>query len=169
MRCEECHREMRARETTTARPYVYDLSGLPDVHLVGITVFNCARCKAEYPVIPRISELHGVIALALVHKPLPLRGEEIRYLRKWAGFPAQKFAALIGVTPEHLSRIENGHTTALGSASDRLARAVAVIGRDGEEARQILLKVADRLTEATAAAEARGVFRLERNRWKAAA
>jgi transcriptional regulator with XRE-family HTH domain len=110
-----------------------------------------------------------VIALHLVEKPGPLRGDEIRFLRKWAGFPARQFAALVGVSPEHLSRIENGHTDALGPPSDRLARAIAVASRDADEAREILLRVAGELEATRRPKGAGGVFSLERNRWKAAA
>jgi transcriptional regulator with XRE-family HTH domain len=96
-------------------------------------------------VIPHIAELHNVIALDIVNQPGPLSGEEIRFLRKYAGFPAQKFASLLGVSPEHLSRVENGHAAKLGDPTDRLVRALALTARKTEEIRRILLSVADKL------------------------
>jgi transcriptional regulator with XRE-family HTH domain len=91
------------------------------------------------------SSLHNVIALDIVNQAGPLSGEKIRFLRKYAGFPAQKFARLLGVTPEHLSRVENGHEAKLGDPTDRLVRALALTARNTEEIRKILLSVADKL------------------------
>lgn len=169
MRCDECQIAMEEREATVESPYAYGLSGLSNVFLAGITVHTCPRCGVESPVIQRIAELHQVIARVLAQKPASLRGDEIRFLRKHAGFPARKFAALLGVTPEHLSRVENGHTKSLGESADRLARAIATIAKDGEEARDILLKIADELESAHPKTERKPLFKLEKKHWKAAA
>jgi putative transcriptional regulator len=160
---------MKERKTTTQVPYQYDLSGLSNVYLVGITVRTCPNCKAETPVIPRIAELHRILAHALVHKPAPLTGKEVRFLRKQEGFPAQKFAALLAITPEHLSRFENGHTPTLGASTDRLARAIATIVKDGEAAREILLQMAEDLEKKPPRpSTTKHLVKLEQNRWKAA-
>jgi len=155
---------------TVEAPYFYDLSGLRNAYLAGILVRQCPRCHAESPVIPRIAELHRVMARHLVHKPGLLRGDEIRFLRKHAGFPARKFAALLGVDPSHLSRVENGHIRALGPTADRLARAVAAATLDWKTARETLLRVAAEIEEKSLR-EARQLplFRLVRNRWQTAA
>jgi putative zinc finger/helix-turn-helix YgiT family protein len=169
MYCEKCQIEMEGRKATVQHPYAYDLSGLRNIFLAGILVRVCPRCHAEVPVIPRIAELHRVIARALVSKPALLNGEEIRFLRKQAGFPAQKFAALLGVSPEHLSRFENGHYLSLSKSADRLARAIATVANDGETARDVLLKIANELEKKGQMAEQRPLFSLEQNHWKAAA
>jgi transcriptional regulator with XRE-family HTH domain len=136
---------MTQRHATMDMPYRYALSGLNDVCLAGITVYECPKCGAKMPVIPRIAELHDVIARSLMKEPRPLRGDEVRFLRKAAGLPARKFASLLGITPQHLSRIENGHTSNLGKAADRLARFIAIKARDGEDVRDMFLQIADRL------------------------
>ncbi len=169
MNCEKCHIEMEERKVTLQNPYRYDLSGLSNVYLAGITVRTCSTCKAAVPVIPRIAELHKVIAHALARKPTLLRGEEIRFLRKHGGFPAQKFAALLGVSPEHFSRVENGHYPSLSKSADRLARAIATTASDGETARDILLRIANELERKGQVAEQLPLFSLEQNHWKAAA
>lgn len=140
MLCEACSVKMEEREATKQVPYPYDLSGLNHVFLIGIVVYVCPHCHAQVPKIPRISELHQVIARTLAERPWPLLGEEIRFLRKQAGFPAQKFAALLSITPEHLSRVENGHTKKLGAQADKLAR---VVGTNGKQVRELLRKLAD--------------------------
>src|SRR6266705_1962624 len=107
MRCDRCDKALIARVTTLESPYRYRISGLVNVYLVGITVYLCGKCKSESPVVPRIQELHGLIARDLTRKRSRLSGRELRFLRTHAGSPARQFAALLGITPEHLSRIEN--------------------------------------------------------------
>ena len=143
MDCEACGGAMRQRVTTAAQPYAYSLSGLDNVRLVGVRVRRCAKCGNELPIIPRIAELHRVIAQTLVELRRPLRGQEIRFLRKYAGLAGQDFAAMLGVRPEHLSRVENGHTATFGAPADRLTRAIAAMTmEDLDTARQVLLKAA---------------------------
>jgi putative transcriptional regulator len=141
--CELCGAEVALRKATVEDPYPYELSGLKDVALVGIAVRRCTNCGAEVPIIPRIADLHRTIADGLIRKPAPLTGREIRFLRKNAGLAARKFAALLGIDPSHLSRVETGKTGKLGASTDRLARAVVMAeSQGGEAARQVLLDTA---------------------------
>jgi len=135
---------MVERRATRTNPYAYTLAGLPNVRLAGIRVRRCRKCGAEMPEIPRIQDLHRVIANLIVKKPGLLTGPEIRYLRKQAGFAAKQFAALIAIDPSTLSRVEAGKQK-LSKAPDRLARAVSVAVGDGEAARDVLLNVAEQL------------------------
>ena len=162
---------MTERPATARDPYAYNLSGVKHVWLVGVKVRHCEACGIQLPVIPRISQLHQVIARMLIEKPVRLQGDEVRFLRKQAGFPGNKFAALIGVRPETLSRVENGRVASLGKAADRLARVVSTITRDGEAAREMLLRVADlKLVAARGRRQGEGkvpepVFRLKGKDW----
>lgn len=167
MKCYTCDVEMVERKTTDDAPYHYVLSGLENVYLAGIVVRWCPKCKGESPVIPRIAELHRLIADTLIRQPTLLSGPEVRFLRKHVGFPAKEFAALLGVTPEHLSRVETGAIKTLGAQADSLARALAMVG-DGDKARETLLEIARKLRAKTKKVPP-PVFRLERNRWLSAA
>lgn len=170
MQCDRCNVDMIEREATREAPYAYTLSGLKDVYLSGITILKCPACGAEAPIIPRIAELHGLIADMIVNWPAPLAGDRVRFLRKHAGFSATEFAALLGVDLSHLSRVENGHTQHLGRPADRLARTIAMVTRDGEAARERLIKVSKLLAAArTPKPEARPLFKMEKNRWMPAA
>lgn len=71
-------------------------------------------CPAEMPIIPRVCELHRVMADSLIGQPEPLSGDQIRFLRKSIGLAARKFAALLQVDPAHLSRVETGKIKRLG-------------------------------------------------------
>ena len=57
-------------ETSTSREtYLYTESGLPNVTLVGVDIRRCRACGAHEVLLPRVEELHRVIAQAVVHKP----------------------------------------------------------------------------------------------------
>src|SRR5919108_1905434 len=131
MNCDVCKVPMKERRTTAQAPYLYALAGLPHVGLANITVYDCPSCKATVPVIPRVGELHRMITDMFIRKPEPLTGAELRFLRKNAGFSAQKFAALLVIDPSHLSRVENGKEKRLGPSTDRLARAIIVAAAAG--------------------------------------
>jgi transcriptional regulator with XRE-family HTH domain len=169
MQCDECDVEMIEREATREVPYAYALSGLKDVYLSGITILKCPTCGAEAPIIPRVAELHRLIADMIVNWPAPLIGDKVRFLRKHAGFSATEFAVLLGVDPSHLSRVENGHTQHLGRPADRLARTLAMV-TDGDAARERLIKVSKLLAATRDPKPApRPFFKMEKNRWMPAA
>ena len=170
VKCDICQSVMRERMATLARPYHYDLSGLDDVYLVGVLVRECPKGHGDAPVIPRIEELHNHIAKWLVQKGGLLHGKEIRFLRKMIGFAGKKFAALLGVSPEHLSRVENGKRKTLGQSSDRVARlAVANVIENGEAVRALLLRLADNLTVKKKSPGDGLVLRPGQGGWKSAA
>jgi len=142
--CQACGGATSERNATAAEPYAYAIGGLPGVLLIGIRLRKCDRCGAESLLIPRIEELHRLIARDLLRKQTLLTGDELRFLRKHAGFPAARFAALLGVTPAHLSRFENAHErNNLGAPADRLARALVAAASAGEDARKVLLDRTD--------------------------
>jgi len=135
---------------------------------VGIEKFACPRCKAVYPIVPRIEELHQVIASALVRKAGDLAGSEVRYLRSWMGMKSQDFADVLGCVPEHLSKVENGHTR-LGASSDRLVRTLVRIKLQQTEFEEVVsrLRKQKRLKVSKSRAIQRRLFDLESGRtWK---
>jgi transcriptional regulator with XRE-family HTH domain len=171
--CHNCGSPVLQRVATLQEPYHYDLSGLRDGYLAGITIEECPKCKIQSPIIPRIAELHAVIAKSLVDKSTLLTGAELRFLRKWAGFPAKQFAALLWIDASHLSRVENGKTRHLGAPVDKLARAMTMAASDREFTRNILLHIAEsriqqRKRKPGEKAKA-PVFKLVSNRWNRAA
>jgi len=121
------------------RPYPYRECGLPDVWLIGITVYSCTACRSEVPIIPRMGNLHRVLTRMLIDKPGMLHGREIRYLRKYTGKTGRAFADLIRVTPQHLSRVENSRDETFGPGTDQLARLVASTTLDEKLASRVVL------------------------------
>jgi len=108
--------------------YHYLESGLPNVYLQGITVYECPVCDEVMPEIPSLRKLHLAIAMELVGKPDALSGTELRYLRKEMGVQAKTFAKMLGYTPQHLSRIENGHE-GISEQADKLTRSLFLMRR----------------------------------------
>jgi len=147
MQCARCKgSDLDERIATEERPYAFTPSGLSSVFLCGIKVERCEKCGLESPSIPRLGQLLDVIAGDLLRKRSRLTGEEVRYLRKHVGLAAGAFAALVRVTPEHFSRLENGKTS-VTEPIDRLTRAVVSARQDSDFLFEILLKWAEELRE----------------------
>jgi DNA-binding transcriptional regulator YiaG len=160
-KCQLCGETMVTKKATMAEPYRHQMSGLDNVFLTGIDVRQCGKCAARVPVISKIEQLHKAIAKYLVFKKELLRGKEIRFLRKNAGLAANQFAALLGLDPSHLSRVENRKTGNLGAGTDKLARAVSIA--DGEDVRGVLLDIAERIMGKKA------VFGIKKDHWEKSA
>ena len=105
--------------------YRFTESGLPSVVLQGVKLIRCGKCKNVDPIIPRVNHLMRALALAVVSKPYRLRGEDVRFLRKYLRMTNDEFARLIHVDKTNLSKWENNHDK-IGPQSDRLIRVMAV-------------------------------------------
>lgn len=103
--------------------YLFRESGLPNVVLKGIEIIRCDQCGKDDPVLPKLSELLKLLASAIVRKPTPLTGAEIRFIRKFLDMNGETFANVLGVDKTTLSKWENDQIQ-IGSNSDRLIRAV---------------------------------------------
>ncbi len=105
MKCETCYAELVVKRVDC---YHYAESGLPNVYLSGIEVEECPNGHGQSPRIPRILDLHELIAESVCVKPSPLTGDEARFLRKELGMKAKDWAAYLHVDAATLSRWENG-------------------------------------------------------------
>jgi putative zinc finger/helix-turn-helix YgiT family protein len=104
MKCDMCGAQMKSGREN----YLYDESGLDSVTLMNVEMRRCPEC-GEYEVdIPRIDELHRLIAQTVASKESRLTPQEIRFLRKYLGFSGVDFARTLDVTPETVSRWETG-------------------------------------------------------------
>jgi len=103
----------------------YTESGLSNVTLLGVEVRRCPKCGDVEVAIPRIAQLHRAIAFVLAGQRAKLTGAEVRFLRKYLGRSGADFAAMIGVTPETVSRWENDREP-MGATAERLLRLMVV-------------------------------------------
>lgn len=121
VRCIQCGGKL----TTKRENYRYAACGLPNVTLIGVEVRRCSKCGDHEVVIPRIEELHRVLAAAVVRQATRLTKDEIRFLRKYLGYSGVDFAKVIGVAPETISRWENGKEK-IGTSAEKLIRMLVV-------------------------------------------
>jgi putative transcriptional regulator len=140
MKCARCGKPMK----TARENYLYRESGLTNVTLVGVEVSRCPNCGEHEAVIPKIEQLHRVLAAAIARKTPRLIPEEIRFLRKSLGWSGGDFAQHIGVSVETVSRWENG-SAAMGPAAERLLRLSALTREPaGDYSLDLLKNVAQR-------------------------
>ena len=116
VRCSNCEKDAKVVRDS----YQFKESGL-DVVLQGIEIIRCKHCGNEDPIIPRLNDLMRTIAVAVISKPFQLRGEDVRFLRKYLRLTAAEFAHLLDVDKTTLSKWEN-NDDGIGSQSDRLIR-----------------------------------------------
>ena len=114
--------------------------------------------------IPKIEQLHRVIATTLARKAPGLTPAEVRFLRKYLGWSGTDFAAHLGVSAETVSRWQNGAAT-MGSAAERLLRLAALTREPGSDYSLDLLRHMAR----TKAAGQRLQVRVEKGNWSAEA
>ena len=105
-------------------------SGLSNVVVHGIELVTCPRCRNIDPIIPRMNDLMLLLALAVVSQPYRLKGEHVRYLRKYLSMSGVEFSRLIHVDKSTLSKWENNGDV-VGEQSDRLIRAVTLALGEG--------------------------------------
>ena len=116
--CDECGGPVTVEKNAVRR---YDFGGLPHVVLHGVEIVRCQACGMEDAVIPRIEQLHQVIATHLINQRRGLAPVELRFLRTHIGFSTADFAKCMGVTRETVSRWETGNKP-MGAQADRLVR-----------------------------------------------
>lgn len=118
MKCDEC-----GGPTTTERSAVrrYKMGGLPHVELHGVEVTICTACGKEEIAIPRIGQLHRMLAEKFVKQQRMLAPVEVRFLRKHLGLATADFAQMVGVARETVCRWEKG-VNPMGVTADRLLR-----------------------------------------------
>ena len=105
------------------KPYRYDECGLP-VILLGITQHACEKCNETYVSIPNIQQLHRMIGINVCkNRKALLKPEEIKFLRKNLHLKSKELAQTLGVTPQTVSRWENG-SKVIGEPHDRFFRSL---------------------------------------------
>ncbi len=114
--CSVCGEAMRMDRGS----HRYDESGLDNVLLVGIPLFECKNGHKDV-VIPDPAGLHRTISLKLIQHPLTPKA--LRFLRKELGMTAQQFAEVLNVDRVTVSRWEND-LERIGKSSDQLIRLI---------------------------------------------
>jgi len=122
MKCTTC--KMQNTETRVVPHYHADLLGAPfDITLINsVKEVWCVECQKKLSTtIPELEGLLQAVAWSRAFTSRKLSGEEVRFLRKAVGMKAKAFAEKIEMSPENLSRVENGQKP-LGPGSEKLLR-----------------------------------------------
>lgn len=128
MKCEECGNPVIVERNAVRR---YDIGGLPHVELHGVEVTRCPSCGVEGIAIPRMEQLHRVLADALIRQHRMLAPVEIRFLRKHIGLSSVDLGKRMGVERETVSRWESG-AQPMGKTADRLLRLLVLTHEPSE-------------------------------------
>jgi putative zinc finger/helix-turn-helix YgiT family protein len=105
MICDVCRKgEIR---TSIQQTYRYKECGLDNVYLLNMEFRVCDACGTNVPRLKRMPEIHATIARAIAMQPSPLRGQDVRFLRKQLGYSAKDWATFLRTDASTLSRWEN--------------------------------------------------------------
>lgn len=145
IRCVMCGGQMEERiENRAYSP----APGVMSVTLKDAQVLYCPSCGEESVGIPAMGKLLREIAKTTAQKEERLSPQEIRFLRSHMGWNGVQFAEEMGVTPQAVSRWENGKKPMSTTAEKLLRVYVLYVGPTYEEEEQQEKKaepVADRL------------------------
>lgn len=119
-----CEDYFEERSATPENPYHYVGSGLPHVYLTSVKYYVCRECGKQSADIPALNELLIAIARSVVNKHSPLIGAELRFLRKRLSRRSIDFAAMLSLSPEHFSKLENNELKPLDKGCDKLVRVI---------------------------------------------
>lgn len=161
MICPECG---KATLIKTTKDHHYVESGLKNVILKGIYYDYCPNCGEDAFGIPNPFELQELLSQIIARQPQRLKPEEIRYLRTYLEFTGVDLAKVIAVTPETVSRWENGHEK-MSVMSERFLRLLVIVKREPVPEQSILLQLAIEPCKATQ----KRIFKNKNHRWKEAA
>lgn len=108
-------------EVLSNQIYHYKESGLDNVYLENIEVRECKQCKEKSAIIPRIMQVHKLMALAITLSDTPLNGKEVRFIRTELGYKIKDWAKLLKVSDATVVCWEKS-SQAIGAQSDALIR-----------------------------------------------
>jgi putative zinc finger/helix-turn-helix YgiT family protein len=119
MQCPECGQDLRRER----QDYRYKESGLNNIILVDVPVYVCPRHGVQAVALGEVALLHQDIAQTILKQERPLRGAEIRFLRKYRGWSQKELAGRLGVHEVTVSKWETG-ATPIGTANQVVLRYV---------------------------------------------
>lgn len=122
--------------------YHYEECGLDHVYLAnGYREIDTPHGKAI--AIADVEALHTALARTIVERQSPIRGQELRFLRKHLDYSQKALAALMGETEQDIFRWEKSRDKAIPGAADRLVRVIAGPCVDSSDVRPLLERLAE--------------------------
>jgi len=147
--CGGCNFLLKKGHAIREEPYPFRASGMDHIFLSNITMLICTGCGWAAPEIPKMEELHKVIARTLARLKRRLTMSEGKFLCSWIGLSEGELAGFVGKAGNLLET----HQTYIGDtppsvlvvmpeAADRFIRYLTLLirGGDEQEARGVLHK-----------------------------
>lgn len=121
--------------------YVMDTLGAPfKVTLLdGVTVNIDPETGKELVTIVDVVGLIGAVVRTRVQHPRKLSGAEIKFIRDALNVRAKALAEFLGMTPEHISRCENG-SKVMSAANEKEFRLAAYLATFVDEPKKIFFR-----------------------------
>lgn len=118
MNCFECDKTIEIKKY---RAFQYEGVGLGNVFLLNTEVEVCSGCGIETAVLRNPAKIHNAIGVAIALQESRLSGDDVRYLRRSAGYSVGDWAKRLNVVVGTYSKWENSHRRITPQA-DKLAR-----------------------------------------------
>jgi len=77
-------------------PYPYE--SLPEVVLIGVSIYRCDNCQTEATIIPHQQDLDRALGERVLLKPASMTGRELRFLRTASQLTIEAMSELLGVS-----------------------------------------------------------------------
>lgn len=117
--------------------------------------------------IDRADELHHVIAKAIIDRPTPLRGQDVRFLRKILDLSQVDMGKLLGVDRATVIRWEKGRDKPVGMMAD-LALRQTYAARNDTGVIGSVIKTLQEADEQKHSVDYRAVFKSRNEGWQPA-
>jgi putative zinc finger/helix-turn-helix YgiT family protein len=102
--CVECGTPMRSHREA----HRYTITPTWAITIADAEILRCPKCGSFEVVIPKPDALQRTIAGEVIHKPSPLAGAEVTFLRRCLGLNGRELSRALGIEGETLSRYEHG-------------------------------------------------------------
>jgi DNA-binding transcriptional regulator YiaG len=153
---------------STGKLFHFTQSGLDNVWLAN----GWRALKTPYGpsfTIERLDELHEALARFIVESPLPMRGQDARYLRVMLDLSQADMGKLLGVSRATVIRWESDPKAPLDRVHDIAVRATYAAHHDGASLIGATVKALQEADEARHGQAYRAVFEARRQGWRLAA
>lgn len=127
--CEHCDERLRWSKSTSSKPYPFKDFGFR-LQVAGLSSATCRSCRTAHAAVGSVKRFRQAVLEEILQRPGALSADDIVFVRRTLGLTGGKFAALVGVSREHVSHIEQGHAPSLGTSADRLARLIVAARSD---------------------------------------
>lgn len=130
------------RRKDIQQDYVMDELGAPFKVILsnGVTFSTDPKTGKELVTVVDVVGLIGAVVRARIQHPRKLSGKEVKFIRDALSVRAKAVAAYLDITPEHLSRCENG-SKVMSASHEKMFRLKAFVTTYGEQGGKLFVRL----------------------------